>query len=225
MGTADGLAWRCFRALWQRALLTPLLRAGFGLDARAEVDLAALPPACIFAANHGSHLDTLAVLAALPAPLRARTRIAAAEDYWYRSPLRRAAAAAVHAFPFPRAGTVGLDRAATVLAAGDAVLLYPAGTREPGHEFKRGVGVLAARIGCPVVPVAILGASAAWPRGRLLPRRGKIAVRFGAPLLAAPGESSGALTARVAAAVAQLTEGTSAGEVRPPAGMASNRAA
>lgn len=225
MRTTDGTAGRLGRALWQRALLTPLLRAGFGLDVRAEVDLAGLAAPCIFAANHRSHLDTLAVLAALPAPLRARTRIAAAEDYWYRSALRRAAAAAINAFPFPRAGTAGLDRAAALLAAGGAVLLYPAGTREPGREFKRGVGVLAARTGCPVVPIAILGTAAAWPKGRLLPRRGKVAVRFGAPLMATPGESPAALTARVAAEVARLSTVGIAGEVRPTPGITSKRAA
>ena len=36
----------------------------------------------IYFANHGSHLDTLLIWAALPRPLRGRTHPVAAADYW-----------------------------------------------------------------------------------------------------------------------------------------------
>ncbi|MGN6698969.1 MAG: lysophospholipid acyltransferase family protein [Thermomicrobiales bacterium] len=200
--------------LVQRALL-PLVRRRFHLVVLARTDLAALPAPCIFAANHGSHLDSLAVLAALPTAARQRTRIAAAADYWYRSPARRAAAALLNAFPFPRHGAVGLRRSAALLASGQSVLLYPAGTRDKGCAFRRGVGFLATRTGYPVVPVAILGAAAIWPKGQPFPGRGRLTVVFGEPLVCAPDEPVDEVTARIAAAVHSLI-GEAAGEVPQP---------
>lgn len=191
--------------LVQCALL-PLVRWRFHLVVRARTNLAALPAPCIFAANHSSHLDSLAVLAALPTAARQRTRIAAAEDYWYRSPARQAAAAVLNAFPFPRHGAIGLRRSAALLAAGQSVLLYPAGTRDKDCTFRRGVGFLATRTGCPVVPVAILGAEAIWPKGQPFPGRGRLTVVFGEPLVCAPDEPVDEATARIAAAVARLAE-------------------
>ena len=199
--------------LLQGALL-PLVRWHFHLIVRARTGLAALPASCIFAANHASHLDSLAVLAALPPAVRQRTRVAAAEDYWYCSPVRRAAAAALNAFPFPRRGAAGLRRSAALLAAGKSVLIYPAGTRDQGHSFRRGVGFLATRTGCPVVPVAILGAGTIWPKGQPLPGRGRLIVVFGEPLSCAPDEPVDEATARIAAAV-QLLTAEAAGETPP----------
>lgn len=191
-----------FRDLCQCALL-PLLRRYCHLAVRAEAghDLAALPAPCIFAANHHSHLDSLAVLAALPGATRARTRVAAAEDYWFRSPGRSAAATLCNAFPFPRQGAAGLDRSSALLGAGWSVVLYPAGTREGGRGFRRGVGCLATRTGAPVIPTAILGSAAIWPKGRRFPRRGEVTVVFGAPLAfgswVAPDEATGLIEAAV----------------------------
>jgi len=39
----------------------------------------------VYFANHSSHLDALVLWAALPGPVRARTRAVAAQDYWQRS--------------------------------------------------------------------------------------------------------------------------------------------
>lgn len=200
--------------LAQRTLL-PLVRWRYHLIVQARTDLAVLPAPCIFAANHSSHLDSLAVLAALPTAARQRTRVAAAEDYWYRAPVRRAAAAVLNAFPFPRQGVVGLRRSAALLTAGQSVLLYPAGTRGKGCSFRRGVGFLATRTGCPVVPVAILGAEAIWPKGQPLPGRGRLAVVFGEPLFCAPDEPVDEVTARVAAAVRNLALDGAADVWRP----------
>lgn len=44
---------------------------------------------CIFFANHTSHLDTMGLLAALPATVRDRTRPVAGIDYWGASATRR----------------------------------------------------------------------------------------------------------------------------------------
>jgi 1-acyl-sn-glycerol-3-phosphate acyltransferase len=209
--------WTGLRELGQRGLVAPLLRRHFGLTASWDTEPDVLPAPCVFAANHGSHLDSLAFLAALPPALRARTRIAAAEDYWYRRPSTRLAAALCNAFPFPRKGGEGLDRAAALLAEGSCVLLYPAGTREGGGRFRWGVGELALRASAPVVPVAILGGADAWPKGRRLPRRAALEVRFGPPLRFEPGVSKEEATACIERAVRRLSGGEPAEAAGSPA--------
>src|SRR6202044_1066125 len=43
----------------------------------------------IYFANHTSHIDTIAIWSALPPNLRAKTRTAAAADYWGTGALKR----------------------------------------------------------------------------------------------------------------------------------------
>lgn len=169
----------------QRRLLLPLLRRLCPITIEGRRHLLALPAPCIFAADHGSHLDTLAILAALPEAVRTRTRVAAAEDYWYRDPLRRLAVGALGGFPFPRKGRAGLVRAEGLLGGGHRVLIYPQGTRG-GGSFRPGVAILATRTGLPVVPIAVRGGREVWPKGRMLPQRGPLTVTIGAPLSLAP---------------------------------------
>jgi long-chain acyl-CoA synthetase len=162
----------------------------------------------VFVANHASHLDAPAVLAALPPAARCRLAIAAAEDYFYRRRLPGwLASQAIGTFPFPRQGGVGLVRAETLLAQGKSVLLFPEGTRSTDgaqHAFRHGVGHLLLHTGVPVVPVAIVGAYAAWPKGHRWPRRRPIRVAFGQPWRPephlTPAEIADALAARCCAA-------------------------
>ena len=135
--------------------------------------------------------------------MRVRVRVAAAEDYWYRDPLRRLAMNAIGGFPFPRRGGLGLTRAAPLLADGSCILIYPEGTRD-GGPFRPGVALLAARAGVPIVPIAVRGGRDLWPKGRALPRRGPLTVAFGAPLRVAPDTAPLEATRRIEGAVRAL---------------------
>jgi 1-acyl-sn-glycerol-3-phosphate acyltransferase len=188
---------------WQRRLLISLARITFPLTVEGWHNQSALTGPCILAANHGSHLDTVAVLAALPEAARARVRVAAAEDYWYRDHLHRAAVGALGGFPFPRKGLVGLERAAALIDAGHSILIYPEGTRG-GGPFRPGVAILAARTGVPVVPVAVRGSRALWPKGQALPHRGPLTVAFGTPLRVLPGTLAQEAARQIEAAVRAL---------------------
>src|SRR5687768_4875842 len=87
-----------------RALLTG---PGLGLVAPLSVEGVERLPLdrpLLLTANHSSHLDAPAVLAALPRPLRDRTLVAAAADYFYRDPLRAAASSLLGAYSFARRG-------------------------------------------------------------------------------------------------------------------------
>jgi 1-acyl-sn-glycerol-3-phosphate acyltransferase len=77
-----------------------------------------------------------------------------------------------------------LRRGLTALAAGQAVGMFPEGSRGAGDlkNVQHGIAYLALRAGCPVVPVACLGSAAAMPPGKRLPRwRAPITVVFGEP--------------------------------------------
>jgi 1-acyl-sn-glycerol-3-phosphate acyltransferase len=139
---------------------------------------------CVLVANHASHADTAALLAALPAGRR--PVVAAAADYWFARPLRAAACRAlVGGFPVPRrnGGTTSLLAASQLLAQGRDVIVFPEGTRSRDGsigEFRAGAARLAASAGAPLVPVGIGGTRELLPvHGRLRPTR--VTVRIGAP--------------------------------------------
>lgn len=77
------------------------------------------------------------------------------------------------------------------LVRGEPVRLiaFPEGTRSTTGcllPFKRGAAFLAVELGLPIVPAYIDGAVKVLPKGRWLPRPGRIRVHFGRPIL--PGE-------------------------------------
>ncbi|MEU1432816.1 lysophospholipid acyltransferase family protein [Streptomyces sp. NPDC005775] len=155
---------------------------------------------CVVVANHSSHADTAALLAALDA--RHSPAIGAAADYWFASPWRRRICRRLAAgFPVRRGGG-GMEDLLTMageLRAGRAVVLFPEGTRaEDGAlgSFHRGALVLAEEAGVPVVPVGIAGTD------RLLPKHGRlrsalVRVTIGEPLPSAvsPDEARDAVMA------------------------------
>jgi 1-acyl-sn-glycerol-3-phosphate acyltransferase len=174
------------RGLLQDGLVVPAVRTFCApFRASSSVDLTGLADPVVFVANHGSHLDAPAILAALPPSIRHRTAIAAAEDYFYRNPLLGLAMGlGIGAFPFPRHGRMGVERAAALLADGWNVVLFPEGSRSADgvqHVFRDGIGHLLLASHAAAVPLAIDGTHALWPRGQALPRPGPIAVHLGAP--------------------------------------------
>ncbi len=138
---------------------------------------------CVVVANHSSHADTPAVLAALDA---AHTpRVAAAADYWFTSGLRgRICRGLVAGFPVHRGGGGFADllAAGAVLAAGGTVVVFPAGSRAAQQgTCHAGAFRLAARHGVPVVPVTVTGTATLLPRhGRL--HRSPVTVTIGWPV-------------------------------------------
>lgn len=197
------------RGLVQDGLVAPAVRAYCApFRASSSVNLAELTGPVVFVANHGSHLDTPAILAALPAGIRRRTAVAAAEDYFYRNRLvGLAMSLCIGAFPFPRHGTLGLERAAALLADGWNVVLFPEGTRSADgaqHAFRDGIGHLLLASHAAAVPVAIAGTQTLWPRGRALPRHGSIAVRLGAPWRPRPNATPREISTELGRQVALL---------------------
>ena len=91
----------------------------------------------------------------------------------------------LNAIPIDRnAGKDGIQAVLDALGQGQAVLMFPEGERTPDGTvlpLKPGVSLLVKRVRCPIVPVGIAGAFAAWSRF-LPPGPSTIAVSVGEPL-------------------------------------------
>lgn len=142
----------------------------------------------VLVSNHSSHLDTLCLLAALPLRRLHRAFPVAAEDYFFRSlPRTWFAAVVMNALPFARRMRVreSLSLCAQLLAQpGNVLIIFPEGTRSPTGEtqpFKSGIGALLAGREVNVLPCYVQGAFRAWPKGRRLPRPGKVRLIIGTP--------------------------------------------
>lgn len=142
-------------------------------------------PRLALAANHQSHLDALTVLAALPARRRRELAVLAARDYFFSRASRGAAAGVfAAAVPFDRTRATELRSWARRLNAlpRGTILFFPSGSRRRS-EAQRGMLVVMARSGWPIVPVALRGTREAWPVGARMwrPFR-RLTVTIGQPL-------------------------------------------
>jgi 1-acyl-sn-glycerol-3-phosphate acyltransferase len=201
---------RALRSSLQHGLIFPLLRLFCRLDVESAPALSELRGGFVLVANHASHLDCPVLLRALPAEIRARTRVAAAADYFYRGRLRAAAVtAALGTVPIERRGNAAAGLAALhdVLISGGVVMIFPEGTRARDGQigrFRCGAARLAITAGLPVVPAAMGGLHELLPPGARRPRRGAAVVRFGDPMRAARGECAKTFTTRLEKAVREL---------------------
>jgi 1-acyl-sn-glycerol-3-phosphate acyltransferase len=159
--------------------------AGVRLDIRR---LAALPDGpAIFAANHESALDILAVVRAIPRGVRfvAKRELFRIPVFgWY---LRLGGHVEVDRRDHARA-IASLGAAAEKVRAGTSLVVFPEGTRSPDgriQPFKQGPFVIASRSGVPVVPVAVSGAADVNPKARIAVRPGTIRVSIGPAVLPA----------------------------------------
>ncbi len=172
----------------------------------------------ILASNHLSFIDSFAIPISAPRPVS----FLAKSDYFTGTgiggAIRRGFFESIDAIPVDRhssrAAQESLDTALAVLRGGGAFGIYPEGTRSrDGRLFRGRTGVawlaLTARV--PVVPVGLIGTDAVQPVGASVPRRAKVTVAFGTPIL--PDRYAGLpaakarrrLTDDVMAAIAALT--------------------
>ena len=201
---------RALRWFLQLALLIPLYRFYSRPRVTGLANLDGITGPLLFASNHTSHLDSIAVLQALPARWRHRTAAAGAQDYFFQSWwLGKFSSLTVNAFPFAREGAIrpSLEYCAWLVDSGWSVLIYPEGTRSVSGEigeFKSGTGLLASQLGIPVVPVRLVGHAKILPKGRVLPRRGHAEVHIGNPIYVGPLTAYEEATASIREAVTTL---------------------
>ncbi len=166
----------------------------------------------IFFSNHSSHLDATLILCTLPERWQKKTAVGAARDYFFDVWWRQAFTALVYgAFPIDRGrgGTTAIDKARELVDDGWSIVVFPEGTRSPdGHlqRFRHGASRLALELGVGLVPIAIVGAYQAMPKGRFWPRPGRpvVTIRYGDPIYPGEGETHQALSKRMQQAVMAL---------------------
>ena len=141
----------------------------------------------IIIANHTSHIDTLALLTALPGHLREKSAVAAAADRFYRTSMRSWWFSLFwNTYPVARGGgKVALDYTMSLLERNWSIVIFPEGGRfKPGRlqKFRHGPTIMAMEAKVPVIPVYLEGLDKLMPRGQRTPTPGPASVRFGEPV-------------------------------------------
>lgn len=193
--------------------LRPLVRFEVDLEILGLEHLRVEGGPYIFASNHTSHLDATIIFATLPKDVRARTAVGAAKDYFFDVWWRKFfVSLAYAAFPVERGGGERATEVARyLLETGWNLVVFPEGTRSPDgwmQRFRHGVSRLTLDTGAAIVPIAVVGAYAAMPRGRWWPRSGRppVRIRYGEPIRALPGERHQDLSLRVQRAIASMLD-------------------
>jgi len=215
---------RAIRRISLPTWILPLARVFAWLRVDGREHLEKLDGPVIFASNHQSHMDTPAILAALPARLRYRVAPAMAKEFfkahfypeqygrsaWFTNSLNYYLAALFFdAFPLPQreAGArQTLRYIGEVLGDGFSVLIFPEGKRTSDgriDRFRPGIGMIASRLEVPVVPVRLEGLDRVLHHTARMATPGRARVAFGAPLRL-EGDDYEALAKRVEDAVRAL---------------------
>ena len=215
---------RALRRVSLPTWILPLARVFAWIGVEGHEHLRTIEGPVIFAANHQSHMDTPVILAALPARLRYRVAPAMAKEFfkahfypdqysraaWFTNSLNYYLAALFfNAFPLPQreAGArQTLRYIGEVLADGFSVLIFPEGRRSDTgaiDRFRPGIGMIASRLGVPIVPVRIDGLDKVLHHSASMARPGRVRVAFGAPMRLS-GDDYEALAEKVENAVKAL---------------------
>ena len=152
----------------------------------------------IYFANHTSNLDGPLLWASLPTPLRVRTRMVAAHDYWSVGKLRpwlaqRVFNAVLIERKKPTAECNPLNTMLEALGDDHSLIIFPEGGRQTSPEpepFKAGLYHLAKRRpDVEMVPVWMENLNRILPKGEFLPAPLLGSLVFGTPVRLEEGET------------------------------------
>jgi long-chain acyl-CoA synthetase len=212
-----GLA-RAARRIFLPGFLLPLNRIFAHVHAHGLENLKNLQPPVIFAANHQSYMDVPGILDALPARWRYRVTPAMRKEFFEQHFHGRSFTNSLNyylstlffnAFPIPQREPGAL---ATLRYIGElshdkwCLLIFPEGKMTRNGEiapFQPGVGMIASKLGIPVVPIRIQGMDHVLLEGWKMARPGRVDITFGEPLRLTGDDYLG-LARQVEAAVRKL---------------------
>ncbi|MBS1727043.1 MAG: 1-acyl-sn-glycerol-3-phosphate acyltransferase [Armatimonadetes bacterium] len=155
-------------------------RLGGGFDSTGTENIPMTGPV-IFAPIHVSHVDPPAVACGCKRRLRFMAKADLFDHKFFGGLIR-----SLGAFPVNRGegDTESVKVTIALLNSGEAVLVFPEGTRGDGKTMlpvQRGVSMLAKKTNAQVVPVALIGTVKRWPKGASKPKRSKVLVVYGKP--------------------------------------------
>ncbi|MCL1906375.1 MAG: 1-acyl-sn-glycerol-3-phosphate acyltransferase [Propionibacteriaceae bacterium] len=175
----------------------------------------------IVIANHSSHLDASLILGSLPRRLSKHIATGAAADYFFDKKLKGLTTSLFfNAYPVERRNATPMRGSGNykgltgrLLEEGIPLLIFPEGTRSRTGAlgpFKPGVAALSISKGVPCLPMALVGAYAAWPYDRSVPptNHPSIHVVIGHPLTAHPGEDAQGFADRMRSVIAEMYNST-----------------
>ncbi|MGH1501973.1 MAG: lysophospholipid acyltransferase family protein [Acidimicrobiales bacterium] len=157
-----------------RLVLHPLLRVRWTGSEVLET-----PGPLILAPVHRSHLDSVLVATTCRRRIRALGK-----ESLFTVPVLSFFCAALGAIPVRRgqADREALAAAKALLDRGEAMIVFPEGGRQNGHDIAElfdGAAWLAARTGAKVVPIGISGTGEAMPEGAKMIRRSTVGIVVG----------------------------------------------
>lgn len=167
-----------------RAILRFVMRIAFSMQVEGKANIPE-EGGVILAANHSSMLDPVVVGCAIDRPIRFM-----AKRELFDNPFLGMIARGLGAFPVQR-GKDDKDafrQALEVLRSGQVLGMFPEGTRSVDGRLQKaysGAAVLAEKTDAYLVPVGIVGTNRVMRKGAVLPRGGRIYVRFGKPIIPA----------------------------------------
>jgi 1-acyl-sn-glycerol-3-phosphate acyltransferase len=208
-GWARSAPARVLRDFVQVVAVKGVMRNELAVEVYGLDELRQLMDPVLIVANHASHLDTAVLLSTLPAARRRRTAVGIVGDHFFDSWVRASAAAITfNTFPIEQNGALTAT-AAKLLGKGWSVAVFPEGTRSSDgfvRPFRIGAAQLALECRVPVIPVGILGAYAAMPRGSYwpVPGRPRVSVRYGTPIVPPPNETAPEFAAKIERSVKNL---------------------
>lgn len=145
---------------------------------------------CLIVSNHASYLDPTTVGWAV-----AREIFFLGRKTLFKPPVMNWLLPICNVIPIDRDGgeSSGLRKIIRMLRSGDAVLLFPEGTRTPDGTIQRaepGAGLVALKSGVPVLPVRVFGTFECLSRHQKRLRFGPVRVVIGRPYLPAVPDRS-----------------------------------
>ncbi len=211
------------RGAMRRVLFLPLFRHYIPLSVGGLRNLERAVPPVIFAANHTSHLDTVALTAALPTEWQRRLAPAVRQQHFFPSGEtpelgRRIGLRALYYLccglfnAYPLSQDLGQVRdtlryTGELVEAGYCPLVYPEGKlTSDGYlqPFQAGIGLMSLRLEVPIVPVYLQGLFDVMSLQDSWPCRGPVHVEFGSPILSDEGEEYAQLAERIEASLRSM---------------------
>ena len=163
-----------------------------------------LKPPVLFISNHVTDVDAALIISAMPSAWRYRMAIATAgetlRDWRVNSKLKYALGAALfNVFSLPRQSGFrqSFAYAGEAVDRGFSILIFPEGTETKDGKiqpFKAGIGLLAAELKIPVVPIMLRGLFEVKEKGQRFVKPGTVSVTFGEPMTFKENQTPAAIT-------------------------------